>query len=319
MKQKKIQDRLNRLYAKAQNHKRQCSSSDCRNNAINSHILQKNGILNGIATNGHVIISKTDFLNEDLFYFKKVGINTAFTFKGFCSTHDNSIFKPIEGSEIDFEDYKSQLLFAYRTILNEKHKKKVLITWNNLQINDSEISQVVDKTLLKATNVQNEIAITDLKYYENIIVSNLQSKKEDFVFKVRYIKEFDICLASHFTFETTRERQAYIKKTGKDYELLTDIFVSLFPIEGETVFMMGYLKSMEDKCGEFVKNFFEIEEPDLLHEMNKLLLMRCEEWVCSEKFYNEHIEEREDKINAIFQDAATTLNEDKEVELNIFD
>lgn len=319
MRQKQLQARLNKLLEKAKNQNRKCYWNGCQSNAINSHILQKNGILTGISTNGHIIVLKTDFLNPELFHFKRSGINKTFTFKGFCKDHDKSIFQPIEDYEIDFDNYKSQLLFAYRTILNEKRKKEFLIDWNNSQLHDSILSNVVDKKHILKLSEQNKLAINDLEYYENVILSNLESDSEDYVFNVRYLKELEVCLASYFTFETTRERQEHIKKTGNDFELLTDIFISLFPLDGESVFIMGYLKSMHEKCGDFVTTFFEIEESNLLLKISNLMLRRCEQWACSEQFYEKHIKDREKEINEIFREAATSLDEDKEIEFNIFD
>lgn len=319
MKQKQIQARINKLLGKAKVRNRKCYWNGCQNNAINSHILQKNGILTKISTNGHIIISKTDFLNPELFYFKRSGINNTYTFKGFCKDHDNSIFQPIEDYEIDFNNYRNQLLFAYRTILNEKRTKEVLIDWNNSQVNNPILSNLIDKTKISKLNNQYRIAINDIKYYENIILSNLKSIEEDFVFKVRYIKELDVCLASHFTFETTRERKEHIKKTGDDFKLLTNIFISLFPLIDESVFIMGYLKSMHKKCGAFVESFFVIEESNLLLEISNLMLRRCEQWACSDQFYQKHIKERETEINKIFRESATSIDEDEKLDFNIFD
>jgi len=318
MNNRQLQDRLNRLYEKAKSQNRKCYWKGCENLAINSHILQKNGILNCIASNGHIRVAKTDFLNPELFTFKRSGINITYTFKGFCKEHDNNIFRPIEENEIDFEDYKSQLLFAYRTILNEKWKKEILIDWNNFQMHDKDLKQGLDLELLRKYNEQSRVALNDLAYFENIILSNLESNSEDFIFKVRYIKELEVCLASHYTYETTRERQEYIKRTGKDYELLTDIFISLFPLDGESVLIMGYLKSQQEKCADYVSNFFQIPESELLLEISHLMLGRCEEWACSEQFFLDHIKEREVQITDIIKLAILSVDEDKKSGFNIF-
>jgi len=319
MNEKKFQNRLNKLFEKAINKKRKCCFPGCDIDAINSHILQKNGILKGISNNGHLIVSKTDFLKNELFYFKKSGIQITYTFKGFCQEHDSKVFKPIENDEIDFDNYNNQLLFAYRTILNEKRKKEVLIDWNNYQINDTELSRYLDIEIARGLNVQNKLAIKDLEYYEKIIINDLNSNNENFNFRIRSTKMLDICLASHFTYETTRQRQEKINKTGDDYDILTDIFISYFPLEDENVLIMGYLKSMEDICGKYVNEFFEVNEDILLKKISSLLLTRCEEWACSELFYNEYIKSREKTIIEIFHKAVKSIDEDKEIDFNLFD
>ena len=205
-------------------------------------------------------------------------------------------------------------------MLNEKRKKEILIDWNNLQMHDKDIGDLVDKDLLKQLNEQNRLAIRDLEHYERMIYDDLEGEKnENFIFNVRYLSRLEICLASHFTYETTRERAEHIENTGDDLELLTDIFICLFPLEEESVLLMGYLNSTEDICGDYVSNFFDIEESELLYELSNLMLNRCEEWACSEMFYNKHIKDREDEIIQIFQEAATSYDEDKKIEFNLFD
>jgi hypothetical protein len=255
---KVINSRFNKLFEKSLKKSRKCYYPNCNEQAINSHILQKNGILSGISENGHIYVLKTDFLNTGLFHFKKSGINVTYTFKGFCKYHDKEVFKEIEDYEIDFDNYLNQLLFAYRTILNEKRKKEVLLDWYNYQKNDEVLKYYLIQDYIEKSIYGNKQAINDLVYYEKAILSDLNSNNESFIFKVRYVKQTDICLASHFTFETTRQMQETIIKTGKDIKILTDIFISFFPLENESVLIVGFLKENENTCKEFVNNLFEI-------------------------------------------------------------
>jgi len=259
--------------------------------------------------------------NPNCFKFDKVGINVSFSFKGFCQSHDTSIFKPIENYEIDFEDYNSQLLFAYRTLLNEKRKKEICLDWYKKQKNDSILSNIFHLELINKAIEQAELAIKDGDYYENIMTSNLNSDKKDFIFKVRYINKVDICLASYFPYETSRKIREHFIKTGKNLDLLTNIFISFFPIEGdgESVLIMGYLKSKEGICGSFVEDFFTVDEASLLSKISKLMMRQCEQWACSNKFYENHIKERETEIINILKETANSLDEDKEVCFNLFD
>jgi len=319
MKQKKIQDRLNRHFLKALTRKRICCHPECKNFAINSHILQKNGILSGIATNGHIYVLRSDFLNPDIFYFKKSGLNITYAFKGFCMEHDKSIFKPIEDYEINFEDYGSQLLFAYRTILNERRKKEILIDWKYIQLDDSFLNQYMDSSITKFLIEQERLSLNDLRHYEELILSDLYSKTENFTFKTRTTSRIEICLASHFTFETTRQRSERIEATGADIELLTDISISFFPLEDESVLIMGYSKEMEEICGDFVASFFSSDEDTLLKLVSNVIINRCEEWACSEAFYFEKIEPRKDKIIELTIEGAASIDENKEIDFNLFE
>lgn len=318
MKFKQILEVLNKTYRRAATKQRTCSVKGCDKQAINSHVLQKNGILNSIEERGHIRVSEADFFNPDLFHFKRDGINQAFTFKGFCADHDKKIFAPIEDFEIDFDDYKSQLLFAYRTVLNEKVKKEILLDWHKYQKESKTLIGEIDTDLIDKTDEQQKVGIKDIEYYKEKIELDLNNETQSFIFKVRYTKPCEICLASHFTYETTRERSKQIETTGKDFEILTDIFISFFPIENENVLMMGYLKEQEPKCGEFVQSFFDCDEDTLFKKLSDLILCRCEMWACSESFYNQKIKPHDKVINEIFQESASTVDEDRELNFNIF-
>lgn len=316
--EKQIQEVLNKTFKKANDKVRICCAPGCNKPAINSHILQKNGILNGIAQNGHILISTTDFFEKELFYFKRKGINETFTYKGFCAEHDSSIFSPIENHEIDFEDYKSQLLFAYRTILNEKVKKEVILDWHKYQKESKVLNGIIDIKLIDASDEQEKLGIKDISYFQDKIEKDLNNNTESFVFKFRYTKPVEICIASHFTFETTRERNIEIERNGKDFDFLTDIFISFFPIEGENVLLFGYLKEQESKCGSFVQTFLDCTEEELFKKISDLILCRCEVWACSENFYSNYIKHREEQINRIFQESAESMDEDRSLNFNIF-
>lgn len=317
--QNQIKHRLNLTFLKTKNTKRICSVKGCEKTAINSHILQKNGILNCISEENHVRLLSHDFFKDNLVFFKRVGVNEAFTFKGFCSEHDSEIFKPIENNEIDFEDYNNQLLFAYRTILNELVKKNINIEWRKRQSSDDILKNIIDIDILREANEQERLGIEDIQYVLNKINEDFKGTSKQFVFKVRYVSSNNVCLASHFTFESVRTRSENISKTGKDLERLTNIFVSYFPLEGENVFMIGYLKECEDRCGKFVQDFFDCNEDILKKKISNLLLCRCEMWTCSETFYQTKILPQEKKIIEIIENSSISIDEDRDLEFNLFE
>ena len=63
---------------------------------------------------------------------------------------------------------------------------------------------------------------------------------------------------------------------------------------------------------------FEIEEDLLFHKLSNLILRRCEEWACSETFYKNKILPNESSIIEIVTEAADSIDEDKEIDFNLF-
>ena len=102
--------------------RRYCSHADesgatCGGPIIDAHTVQKEGGLRAIARGGKVYtllatlngLIKTDGRLEP----RLIGIGDASVFSGFCSNHDNDLFRPIEGKTCTIGP-REALLFAYR-------------------------------------------------------------------------------------------------------------------------------------------------------------------------------------------------------------
>ena len=57
---------------------------------------------------------------------KKIGVNEATTFYGFCDKHDRQMFRPLESVPFRFDPHQMALL-AYRAICREKYQKEAEI------------------------------------------------------------------------------------------------------------------------------------------------------------------------------------------------
>lgn len=123
-----------------------CMCPNCSDSAINSHLLQRNGVLNHIIVKGHLYE-----IGREAFYkwhknspvkIKKVGLQQAISFPLFCNKHDTELFATIEGNLIDFDDYRSQLLFSYRGLCSEIRKKE-FVKIRNIANDKSEINDAM--------------------------------------------------------------------------------------------------------------------------------------------------------------------------------
>jgi SEC-C motif len=108
-----------------------CSHPDptgdpCSPTLAKAHTIQKKGGIAGIAEAGHVLTVKP--IMKDLIESRgnpsprKIGVNNASVFPGFCNKHDTTLFRPIEGKSLSL-DKNTSFLFAYRAIAYERFAK----------------------------------------------------------------------------------------------------------------------------------------------------------------------------------------------------
>ena len=288
---------------------------ECDLPSINSHILQKNGILSSIAKDNHLWEHQINQFKEPRYYFKKTGINEIFSFNCFCKIHDNQLFKKIEGTEIDFTDYESLLLFTLRTVYNEKFRKEVNIKMLELIIKNGSLRP--DQIYFLNKHIEQEkLGIQDIRNNELDIWFDLKNKTESFVFEVREISQIELCLSAFYNYETTLEMNMYRMKYGKDMERVSDIFINLFPYKDKSILLMGYNKKDEDKVKSYFYTFFKESEKRVQRKITNLFLFACETWVISEKFYNKNIKGIEDIIAYATEHMLKTYNERQYYPLN---
>ena len=131
-------ERLSRLYREFQ--KGYCShpqarTEDCGHRIIRAHTVQLRGGLAAIAENGHVISAKTGsqdlFRNHGVFEPREVGVRSASTFMGFCDTHDNSMFRPVETQTVRLA-LESCFLLGFRAISYELFSKRAALRSVNM-------------------------------------------------------------------------------------------------------------------------------------------------------------------------------------------
>ena len=289
----------------------------CNEKSINSHILQKNGILSSIAKDNHLWEIGVNPFKSPKFHPQKTGINKIFSFNCFCNKHDTDLFSEIEKEEIDLESYRTLFLFTIRTFYNELFRKLVGIDQFRCLIEKE--GDAIRKELWSSSIEQLELAVKDLDFLQQLIWKDYNSKSsQSFELKYREINHVELILSSFFTYETTSEIHNHKLETGRDFERLSTIFVSIFPHKGKSILLMGYVKDDEKKVKGYVNQFFKENEKRIQRKLTNLLMFQCENWVCSEKFYNKKIKDKEQLFaNATYFSQLNT-RERRVFDLNIF-
>jgi len=297
---------------KAKSKIRTCFFPGCDEKSINSHILQKNGILSSIAKDNHLWEIGVNPFESPAFHPQRIGINKIFSFRCFCNKHDTELFFEIEQEGIDFEKYRTLFLFTIRTFYNELFRKLVGVDQFYCLIDKLENNQ--QKEFIRQNIEQMKLALKDLDFLKNLIWKDYNSSSQSFVFKYREINRIDLILSSYFDYETSHEVNNYRTKTGKEFERFSTIFVTVFPYQGKSILIMGYAKEDEGKVKGYFNQFFKEGEKRLQKKLTNLVMFQCENWVCSQKFYEKRIKNNEQ----LFANA-TYFSQRNEHERSVFD
>lgn len=296
-----------------------CMYPNCSNNAINSHIMQKNGVLSSISNDRHLWELSVNPFKDEFSVFRRVGINNIYTFLGFCNEHDTNLFKKIESKEgIDLNDYESCLLLALRTACNEYRLKEIIIRWYEYLLNN-DTEEEYGKQILSQNIIKNQLGLKDLDFYIQAMWNDLQNKTQSFVFNHRKMEKLELCLNSIYTYDTSLEMRDYILKNGKDMERTSGIFISFFPYNDESILLMGYHKSDESKVKSFVNLFFKENEKRVKTRISSLIIFNCETWVCSNELYHSKFVGLDSEFHQAITWSFRSGNERKTFNVNIYD
>lgn len=110
--------------------------SECSDKIIKAHTIPKSSSLKAIAKDGHVYGFNFSLsnINKNYGHLKPelIGINRASTFTGFCKTHDDKIFAPLEKNI--FESSLEQcFLLTYRAFSRECYTKTAMANLHELR------------------------------------------------------------------------------------------------------------------------------------------------------------------------------------------
>lgn len=230
---------------------KQCLYPDktmCSERIIGAHSIQNNKILKRISTNGEVYMPCPK--NDNPFEFMpKWGRKEATVFTGFCSYHDNEIFKPIENENFNKSEFHI-FLYIYRCFAIEYHKKMEVMNMGKILMDKLPSRSNIIKTSLLGF----ELAKNDLEAEKDEFDNALLSEKYDILTSV--VWEFDNTIkfaASGFSALESDLQGKKIQDLNDTTKQMKHIFVTVFS-EGEKSYcIISWLKSNN----EVFKNYKE--------------------------------------------------------------
>lgn len=156
------------------------SQQECRGPIVKAHTLPRSGSLSAICVDRHVYGFEPGGMPDEngTFPFKRIGVNEASTFTGFCQRHDMEMFRPLEAEP--FTASKEQLfLLAYRALSKEVYAKRFALRMQPLHrkgdVGKGPLEQVLLQQQLYLWGQQLRLGLRDLETtvrdYEQIYFS----------------------------------------------------------------------------------------------------------------------------------------------------
>ena len=249
---------------------------ECHGRIVNAHTVPRSGSLTKIARDGHVYLrvrklSVRTFIKMEMFKLSLRGIKKASTFKGFCSKHDNNIFRPLE--DVAFNGTREQcFLVSYRAITRELYFKQGHVrslpflerfgTWMDV------IAQYV---------IDVKRGAQDAKYYKSLCDSKIVD--QDFGSIRGYVVEFGGIIPVMCSGSTFPEKDL----TGKSIQDLNDLSQTLdllsfssFASGENGVVVFSWLAEREQTCQAFIDSLMDVSNEELFEVLVYFFFTCCE-------------------------------------------
>lgn len=297
----------------------ECIVDGCNEKAINSHLLQQNGILDNVSVDGHLIEYKTTDpftwkKDSPPFEMKRIGKKKAFSLPVFCKKHDTSIFKEIETLPIDLGQYRAQLLLSYRVVCAETRKKQVNVEQFNRFLNAETLSGDIGLDKIELAKQGNEQGIQDLEIIKKLFEDELENETSKFTFKIYKNSFLDIYGSAVFT-------PIDDLMTGPEQrEPLNSVFIHVIPYNEQTNIIVGYCNDyVDDWIKEYVDSWDGLEEEDFEKKLTKLFTAHIENWGMSPELLDEIKEENLKLFKEYIAMNANNHSPHQQIDFNLFE
>lgn len=266
------------LWIKAKKINRNCMYGECMETAINSHVLQKNGILNQIAEDGHLVAIKENFYSDsERLEIGSTGVNNTYCFKGFCIDHDTKLFNEIENRKKLKFNQRQQLLFAYRCLCNELHRKEVAYNFSGSLIRKEvgKIESLEKMALFTSFRAGTSQALRELNQlkalFENSLINNDFSIFDLSIFDLPIL---NICVST-------------LLNIGSNTDSISEpTIINIFPYNNRAKVLFCNLKSKPSTWAESQKEILLTgKDSKKIKVINDIIVLRAEFWVMSPALY----------------------------------
>lgn len=315
-----VQNEFGRIFKNVSHKKWRCLHYGCNNTAINSHLLQKNGILNNVSEEGKVVTIKLRSIfslrkGEIPLSFQKIGVNETLSYDIFCQRHDTNLFREIEDGHLNYDDYRHCALFFYRSICAEIRIKELEIEKYN-QILNSEPLNELDEDLqlypLYEKKMMLEYARMETEAYHSMIYDDISNHTENFIFKSFDVPIKGIYASSISSMFLTPQELA-------SPELPDMFFIQLIPMQEKSRIMFGYHKQHENiHYKAYIERWRNVSKEQMGYMLTGILI-QISNWGMSPSLYERIKPNNVKKYYNLFWEDCKSLNQCPNESFNLFE
>lgn len=260
------------------------STDPCSATITKAHTVQKKGGLAAIAESGHVLTVKPTMKemieSEGNPQPRKIGVNNASVFPGFCSRHDTTLFRSIEGKSLSLVK-DTAFLFSYRAIAYERFAKEA-------QFRSTDIQREADRghPFWKQAMIQMHLAtvvagirvgMRDMDRWKSQFDERLLSgAREDFHFvAVRFDQVLPVvaCGAFHPEFDLKGNPLQQLGRDSVDFDHVT---LTVTTFEAQTIVVFGWIGRDDGPAKALAESFAAIDDVRKADALVRLLFIHTD-------------------------------------------
>jgi hypothetical protein len=266
-----------------------CSHPDpardpCSPTITKAHTIQKKGGISVIAEAGHVLTVKPTMKDviesEGNPAPRKIGVNNASIFPGFCNKHDTSLFRPIEGKSLSL-DKDTAFLFSYRAIAYERFAKEAqfrgIAAQREMDRGHSFFHQSLIQTHLGVFMDGVQVGRRDMDRWKSEFDQRLLSgARDDFHFlAVRFDSVLPIVASGAFHPEFDLQGNP-LQRLGRDSADLDHVTLNVTTFEGQTIVVFGWIGSDDGPARAFADSFVRVADDRKADVLIRLLFIQTD-------------------------------------------
>jgi hypothetical protein len=276
----------------------------------NCHTISKGASLRKIAPDNHVYIISP---NDDNFY-KRIGINDATVFYGFCKKHDTEIFAPIENTTASISSLKQLFLLAYRALCLRLYKKRS----NKLFLNSQPISEILPYKEAHHFGVDNAIDGLEFykKQYDTILLTNNYSQLTTLLIK---LDDTPPIMGTGFIFPDVDLAGNLVNDLGDPLTTPKGFAISCVGSPGGTIGIIALTatKNSNDLLHAYYNQMKDKSADEILEVVVKLMLLREENIVFSINWWDNLSENLKSTIKSMFFIHSSPMRSNDDVDKEI--